>query len=160
MFYSVGQAAKFIQSPRTAYPIATKKIVRYLKGTLNQSLHFKRITYPRLYAYCDAEWGGNPGDRISVTDGCIYFGTNIVSWVAKKQTVVFRFSTEAEYRAMANTSAEIRWFLSLFRELHIPIMSPPILKCDNSLAIFLAFNPVIRSKSRHVEMKLGCFFCD
>lgn len=76
------------------------------------------------------------------------FVTNIMS----------RSSTEAEYKAMVNITAEIRWFLSFFREQHIPIMSLSVLKCDSCSAIFLASNPVIRSKSRYVEIDFHFIF--
>ncbi|KAF2289905.1 hypothetical protein GH714_039115 [Hevea brasiliensis] len=45
-------------------------------------------------------------DRKSTTGFAIYLGRNLVSWASKKQRSVSRSSTEAEYRAIANTTSE------------------------------------------------------
>ena len=79
-------------------------------------------------------------------------GNNLVSWNAKKQATVSRYSTEAEYKALANATAEIMWVQTLLRELQIS--SPPCAKVwvDNMGAKFLAFNPVFHGRMKHVEV--------
>ncbi|XP_046811979.1 secreted RxLR effector protein 161-like [Lucilia cuprina] len=42
--------------------IAAKRVLRYLKGTPNIGLHYKR-TNEQLTGYADADWGANIDDR-------------------------------------------------------------------------------------------------
>lgn len=43
----------------------------------------------------------------------------------KKQRAIARFSTEAEYKALATVASESMWILSLFQELKFSLSKPP-----------------------------------
>jgi hypothetical protein len=43
----------------------------------------------------------------------VFLGCNLISWSAKKQSTVSQSSTEAEYKIIANTTAEIMWVQTL-----------------------------------------------
>jgi hypothetical protein len=75
-----------------------------------------------------------------------------VSWSAKKQAVVSRSSTEAEYRSLAVTTAELFWLRMLFKEISIPLTMAPVLWCDNLSALALASNPVFHARTKHIEV--------
>ncbi|KAB2624056.1 hypothetical protein D8674_015716 [Pyrus ussuriensis x Pyrus communis] len=74
-----------------------------------------------------------------------------VNQVSKKQKTVSRSSTEAEYRQLAYTAAELSWFRSLFKDLHLHLLLPHIW-CDNVSSIALASNPVFHSRTKHLEV--------
>lgn len=136
--------------------IAVKRILRYLKGTLNHGLLLKpaSVTQPMsLTAWCDADWAADVDDRKSTFGTAVYLGPNIVSWWSKKQTVVARSSAEAEYRSMAMVTAEVTWIQSLLSELGISHTVPQIL-CDNQSVVALAHNPVLHARTKHIELDL------
>jgi histone deacetylase 1/2 len=45
----------------------------------------------------------------------------LVSWIARKQATVSRSSTEGEYKALANGTAELIWVEALLVELGVQL---------------------------------------
>lgn len=107
--YAVNQVCQFMHKPRTAHMVAVKRILRYIKGSLDYGLFFRPAPCTSLSAYSDADWAGCPDSRRSTTGFCLYLGSNLISWGTRKQPTVSRSSAEAEYRALASTTADLRY---------------------------------------------------
>lgn len=122
--YSVNQLCQFMHSPTSAHWIAAKRVLRYLKGSIDHGLFFQKGSLT-LEAYCDSDWAGDPDDRRSTTGFGVFLGPCLVSWCAKKQPVVARSSTEAEYRALATVTTEIYWLRMLLKDLRLSLPVPP-----------------------------------
>ncbi|XP_068331609.1 uncharacterized mitochondrial protein AtMg00810-like [Pyrus communis] len=153
--YSVNQVSQFMHSPLESHFVAVKRILQYLRGSMSLGLCFKPGLLD-IKAYTDADWAGDPNDRRSTTGFVVFLGCNPISWSSKKQHTVSRSSTEAEYRAMATTTAEVVWLQQLLQDLHLPCPDIPLLHCDNISAMALATNPVLHSKAKHIE--IDCHF--
>ncbi|XP_020411466.1 uncharacterized protein LOC109946845 [Prunus persica] len=74
-----------------------------------------------------------------------------VSWQSKRQGSVSRSSTEAEYRALAHTAADLAWIRQVLADLHMCLPTPPILYCDNLSALAFSSNPVFHSRIKHMD---------
>ena len=80
---------------------------------------------------------------------CFLLGISLVSWRSKKQDVVSRSSTEAEYHALADTTWELVWLMANMGAPQ-PIATP--LYCDNRSAIYIAHNDVFHECTKHIEI--------
>ena len=150
--FSVNRVCQFMHRPTKLHWQAVKRILRYLKHTITHGLLLKHILSSTIQAYSDADWARCPDDCKSTGAYCVFIGSNLVSWSSRKQTNVSRSSTEAEYKLVANTTAEVLWFKVLLCDIGVPIMATPIIWCDNIGATYLLVNPIFHARTKHVEI--------
>lgn len=150
--FSVNRVCQFMVAPTADHWMAVKRILRYLHGTINMGLCFTKSNSFLLSAFSDADWAGNIDDRRSTGGYAIYIGPNLISWGSRKQPTVSRSSTEAEYKAIADGTAELIWLQVLLRELGISSSRAAVMWCDNIGATYLCANPVFHRRSKHVEV--------
>jgi hypothetical protein len=149
--FSVHQVCQFMQNPMVSHFTAVKRILRYLKGTLHVGISYTKGDL-QLKAFSDTDWAGDPNDRRSTTGLVIFLGNNPISWSSKKQQTVSKSFTEAEYRALSFTAAEVDWLKQLLVFLHITLPHVPVMFCDNLSAIALSFNLVQHQRTKHIEV--------
>jgi len=82
----------------------------------------------------------------------MFLGSNLLSRTSKKQPTISRSSTESEYKALANATAELLWIQSLLKKLGIFLESAPILFCDNIGATYLTSNPMFHARTKHIAI--------
>ena len=150
--YAVNRLSQFMHQPTDNHWQAAKRILRYLAGTTTHGIFFKANNNLSLHAFSDADWAGDINDCVSTNAYIVYLGSSPISWTAKKQNGVARSSTEAEYRAVANTAAELSWICNILTELGIQLPTPPVVYCDNVGATFLCANPVFHSRMKHIAV--------
>ncbi|XP_051228809.1 uncharacterized mitochondrial protein AtMg00810-like [Lolium perenne] len=140
--YAVQQVCLHMHAPRDPHWAAVKRILRYIRGTMDFGLSLHASTATDIVAYSDADWAGCPDTRRSTSGYCVYFGPSLISWSSKRQPTVSRSSAEAEYRAVANAVAEVSWLRQLLVELSCPVAKATVVYCDNISAVYLSANPI------------------
>ncbi|KAL0554912.1 hypothetical protein IC582_008842 [Cucumis melo] len=118
--YVVHIVSQLMAAPRTIHFTVVLRILRYIKGTLGHGLQFSSQSPLILSGYSHADWAGDPTDRRSTTRYCFYLCDSLISWRSKKQSVVSRSSTESEYHALADTTAELLWLRWLLADMGVP----------------------------------------
>ena len=147
--YAVHVVSQFMAAPRSPHYAVVLKILRYLKGTIFDGLHFSSHSSLTLQAYSGADWAGDPTDRRSTTRYCFLLGDSLISWRSKKQTIVARSSTETENRALAATTTELIWLCWLLQDLGIDCSTTTKLHCE-SVIIEVLFKLFIMMSSMNV----------
>ena len=134
-----------------------KQVLRYIKGTLNYSLHFtKSDTNLRLTGYSDSDWAGCREDRRSITGYCFQLCDNgpVISWKSRKQPTVALSTCEAEYMALCETSQEAVYLSRVLKDL-IPtdVDEPVSIYGDNQGSLDLVRNPVKHNRTKHIDIR-------
>ncbi|GKV19028.1 hypothetical protein SLEP1_g29328 [Rubroshorea leprosula] len=150
--FAVNKVCQFMQQPTFAHLRQVKRILRYIKGTLHHGLNFYSSSTLSLTGFCDADCAGCTITRRSTTGFCIFLGANCISWSSKKQSTIARSTAEAEYRALATTTAELVWITYLLRDIGILILNPPQVFSDNISALHMSINPVFHARTKHIEL--------
>ncbi|XP_058187678.1 uncharacterized mitochondrial protein AtMg00810-like [Rhododendron vialii] len=155
--YAVHIVSQFVCAPQSTHWAALLRILRYVRGTMFQCLFLSSSSSDLiLRAYADADWAGDISDRKSTYGFCVFLGDSLISWKSKKQSVIARFTAEAEYRAMAHATSEVVWLRWLLSDMGVTISSPTPLFCDNKSAIQIAHNSVFHECTKHIE--IDCHF--
>ncbi|KAK9093200.1 hypothetical protein Syun_028111 [Stephania yunnanensis] len=150
--FIVNKLSQFQQHPTDLHWAAVKRVLRFLKSSLATGIVFRPAFSLSIEVFTDSDWAGDVDDRRSTSGVCVLLGGNLITWYSKKQSVVARSSTEAEYRALALGVTDILWTSSLLRELGFHCSTKPILWCDNTSARALALNPVFHARTKHIEI--------
>lgn len=150
--YTIHVLSQFMNAPRVDHMHAVFRVLRFIKQSPGQGLLISANTSLNLTAFCDADWGGDPVTRHSLTGYCVLLGNSVVSWKCKKQQTISRSSAEAEYRAMADTCCEVIWLVAVLKDLLVYPQLPIPFYCDSKSAIYIASNPVYHERTKHIEI--------
>jgi len=150
--FSVNKVCQFLHAPTTVHWAAVKRILRYIKQCTQVGIKIHRSTSTLVSGFSDADWAGSVDDRKSTGGFAVFLGSNLVSWSSRKQNTVSRSSTESEYKAVANATAEMMWVQTLLRELGVNSSNAARLWCDNLGAKYLSSNPVFHARTKHIEV--------
>lgn len=136
--------------------MAVKRILAYLKGTINHGICFGGVKDDRtLEAFTDADFAANMDDRCSTSGVLLTLNGGPVTWRSHRQKCVSLSTTEAEYVAAATGSKEVVWMRRLLRDLGWEQLNPTPLRCDNQSAIRLIRSPELQlhQRTKHIDVK-------
>lgn len=89
--------SQLLDAPTDVHLQAVHKVLKYLKGNPGLGMFYVVDSEICLNAFVDADWASCPDSRRSTSGFCVYLGSTLICWKSRKQHVVSRSSTEAEY---------------------------------------------------------------
>ncbi|XP_050918643.1 secreted RxLR effector protein 161-like [Lathyrus oleraceus] len=109
IMFSMCLCVRFQASPKESHLTTVKRIMKYLKGTMNVGLWYPKGSICDLVGYSDSDYAGCKTDRKSTSGTCHILGNAIVSWACKKQACVYLSTAEAEYITTVSCCAHVLW---------------------------------------------------
>ena len=86
--YLVSILSQFMAKPHENHGKATKRVLRYLKGTIDFGIEYTNDFDVELTGFSDSDWAGDLDDKKSTTGYAFSIGSGIVSWSSKKQPTI------------------------------------------------------------------------
>lgn len=150
--FAVNDVSRFNSNFGLVHWNAVKRIIRYLKGTIDYKLKF---TYDGMdiLGYTDSDWASDLDKRRSCTGYVFKLSDGAISWMSKRQPTVALSTTEAEYMAMSAATQEAIWLRQLYAELNHGTLKPLKLFCDNQGAIKMAGIDCYRARTKHIDIR-------
>ncbi|GJY93163.1 hypothetical protein Tco_0508945 [Tanacetum coccineum] len=152
IMFSVCLYAHFQEDPKSSHLKAIKRIFRYIKGTTHLGLWYPKGTGVETIVYADSDHAGDYVDRKSTSGVCTFMGCCLTSWFSKKQTALAISTTKAEYVSASKACQQALWMKQALADYDIKLNDIPVL-CDNKGAIDLSKNPVLHSRTKHIEIR-------
>jgi len=77
--FPVNKVSQFMQDPRDSHWTTLKRILRYLKSTINHTFYIYNDSSTQLTAYSDSDWASCLDDRHSTAGYCVFLCKDILS---------------------------------------------------------------------------------
>jgi len=151
--YVVGILARYGNDPQELHWKAVKRVMKYLKGTINISLCFRKESSDGLVGYCDSDYAGELEERKSTSGYVFLLHDGPIAWSSSLQRVTALSSSEAEYMSMSEALKEILWLRMLMESFGLKQIEPTELKVDNQAAIAMSKNPEFHRRTKHIGVR-------
>jgi hypothetical protein len=153
--FAMGYVNRFMEDPREDHWAVVKRLLRYVKGTVDKVIVFPKTGRSglQLTVFSDTDMAGDIDRRRSTSGVLVFLGSAPISWLSLKQKVVALSTCEAEYVAAATATCQAVWLGRLLDELTGVEAHPPALMVDNHPVIALMKNLVLHDRSKHIDVK-------
>ncbi|RVW64279.1 Retrovirus-related Pol polyprotein from transposon TNT 1-94 [Vitis vinifera] len=152
--YAVGRLSRYTQSPNQDHWTAVRRVLKYLRGTINYGLCFSGFPSV-LKGFSDANWILD-SDEMKSTSGYVFIlGGSAVSWKSAKETCITRSTMEVEFIALEKASSEAEWLRNLLADIPLwtRLASSVSIHCDSQAAIAKAKTKIFNGKNRHIRLR-------
>jgi hypothetical protein len=155
MTFSVCLAARYMERPTEMHVAAVKRVLRYLKGTLNLGILYKCRADNELMmqGWTDSDYAGDHDDRKSTSGYIFTMGSSAISWSSKKQPIVTLSTTEAEFVSAAACACQCMWLRNILNHLDVKQDKSTKINCDNSSSFKLSKNPIMHGRCKHIDVR-------
>ena len=139
--YSVGVCARYQANPKESHMIALKRIIKYIKTTIEFGVWYSKDTNNVLAGYSEA-------DQLGMSQ----LSNDLISWMSKKQNFISLSTAEVEYTAASSCCTQLLWMQKLLHDYGI-CQEHLTIYYDNTSAINISKNSVQHSRTKHIKIR-------
>ena len=153
--FAVGMLGRYQSNPGIIHWKAAKKVLRYLQGTKDHMLTYRKSDHLEAVGYADSDYAGCADTRKSTFGYLFLLAGGAISWKSAKQSVIAASTMEAEFVACFEATVHALWLRNFVSGLGIvdSIAKPLKIYCDNSAAVFFSRNDKYSKGAKHMEIK-------
>lgn len=152
--YAIGMVSRYLEDPKMVHECAVKRILKYIKGTIDFGILYSNNGDHRLCGFSDADFGGDVETRKSTSGYAFLLNNGIISWCSSRQKCVSLSTTESEYVSASDAVKELVWLNQFFNEILPESSNDKILfHMDNQSAIRLIKNPEFHKRTKHIDVR-------
>jgi len=152
--YVVSVLSIFMNCAKESHFKAAKRVLRYVKETLNYGMKFNQLQDFKLQGYFDSDWAWPLDDMKNTSGYCFNFGSGMFSWSSKKQEIVAQSTAEAKFIATTTTVNQALWLRKMLTDLHLEQDTTTEVMVDNQAVIAISKYPIFHGKTKHFSIKL------
>ena len=149
--FAVSFASRYIEKPLSCHFVLVKRILRYLRGSLDLHFEYRCKQNFELNCYSDSDFAGDIDSRRSTSGFVVCFGRSTISWCSQKQKIVALSTTEAEYIAACEAIKQVVWYKQLLEDFGYNIKYNLFL--DNQSSIRIIKNPEFHKRTKHIDVR-------
>jgi Reverse transcriptase (RNA-dependent DNA polymerase) len=156
--FTVQHLSQFTTSYGQEHWTAIKHALRYLKGTRDCGIIFKRGAGLDLELFVDSDYA-NHADAISISGYVAMIGGGCIAWSSKKQRTIALSTTEAEYIALTEGAKQLVWLRRFLQDLSFEQSKSTSIRSDNLSAITISHDATYHARTKHINVTYH-FICE
>ncbi|GJZ60536.1 retrovirus-related pol polyprotein from transposon TNT 1-94 [Tanacetum coccineum] len=153
IMFVVAQLCRHMDAPTEQHMSAMKKLFRYVQGTKELGIFYKKAASDMLIAYSDSDYAGDYDTRRSTSGYVCFLSGAAIAWSSKRQPIVTLSTTEAEFVAATACACQVVWLRRMFEHIGLTQEEGTVINCDNMSTIKISKNPVMHSRSKHIDVR-------
>jgi Reverse transcriptase (RNA-dependent DNA polymerase) len=153
--FAVGMLGRYQTDPGMDHWKAAKKVLRYLQGTKDYMLTYKRSNNLEVIGYSDLDFSGCLDSKKSTSGYIFMLAGGSISWKSAKQSLRASSTMQAEFVACYHATGQAVWLKNFIPGLQVidSIARPLTLFCDNEAAVFFSKNNKSSGASKWIDIK-------
>ena len=150
--FAVGRLARKMQGALASDLVAAKRVLRYLRGSVELSLRYSRGGELCPLGSADSAFADDTKTRRSTGGHDFFLCGGPVIWRSGLQKLLTLSTAESEYVQLSNATRDAAWLKTLLLELGI-VTPPIVIEEDNTAAIQIASNPITSQRTKHIDLR-------